>query len=128
MNTWERPAVIHALDMLALDINAWADGKGFNKPPIVLPQDTPEAGQLKLLIKSSMIALMHSELSELLEGLRKPKHIPDENALTNEEEEVADLIIRALHYAGKYDLRIGEAIYRKMQINQGRPYLHGKRF
>lgn len=126
MNTWERPEVIHALDMLALDVNEWAEGKGFNKPLVTVKE--AEAAQLKLLSKSSMIALMHSELSELLEGLRKPKHIPDVNALTNEEEELADLIIRALHYAGKYELRIGEAIYRKMQINQGRPYLHGKKF
>jgi hypothetical protein len=47
---------------------------------------------------------------------------------TNEEEEVADQIIRLLDYAGEYKLRIGECIRAKMMKNEGRPYQHGKAF
>lgn len=74
----------------------------------------------------SKIALMHSELSEMLEGVRKPaqdKHCPE---FTNEEVELADLLIRAADYAGARNLRLAEAIFAKMRVNASRPYKHGK--
>lgn len=75
---------------------------------------------------ASKIALMHQELSEMLEGVRKPgpdKHCPE---FTNEEVELADLLIRAGDYASARGLRLAEAILAKMAVNETRPYKHGK--
>jgi hypothetical protein len=75
-----------------------------------------------------MVALMHSELSEMLEGLRKPhddEHCPD---FTAEEVEMADLFIRAAEYCEARKLRITYAIAAKMLFNMSRPAMHGKKF
>ena len=79
--------------------------------------------------KGEKIALMHSELSEVLEALRKgggqSEKIPE---FTKEEEELADCIIRILDYAGHYKLELAGAILAKMEYNVHRPYKHGKKF
>lgn len=75
-----------------------------------------------------MIALMHSELSEMLEGVRKPgpdAHCPE---FTSEEIELADLLIRAADYAEGRNLRLVGAIAAKMKYNLTRPHKHGKKF
>lgn len=78
--------------------------------------------------KGEMIALMHSELSEMLEGIRKPG--PDSHCplFTSEEIELADLLIRAFDYAEAHKLRLVSAIEAKMTFNESRPYRHGKEF
>lgn len=78
--------------------------------------------------KGEMIALMHSELSEMLEGVRKPgpdSHCP---SFTSEEVELADLFIRLMDYAAGWELRLGHAIIAKMEFNANRPFKHGKAF
>jgi len=78
--------------------------------------------------KMEKIALMHSELGEMTEGVRKPG--PDEHCpeFSKEEIELADVFIRAGDYAAHYELRLIGAIEAKMAFNDGRPYLHGKKF
>ena len=41
-------------------------------------------------------------------------------------EELADVIIASLSVAGKLGIDIDEAVRRKMEINKGRPWKHGK--
>lgn len=75
------------------------------------------------------IALMHSELSEALEGIRKgnprDEHCPDFSSL---EIELADAVIRILDLAGGVGLRVGEAVVAKVAYNESRAYKHGKKF
>lgn len=72
------------------------------------------------------IALMHSELSEALEGIRHGNppsdHIP---TFSSVEEEFADVCIRIFDTCQKRGYRLMEAIEAKMQYNEGREYMHG---
>ncbi|MDR2116044.1 MAG: hypothetical protein LBP87_06660 [Planctomycetaceae bacterium] len=75
------------------------------------------------------IALIHSELSEALEGLRHgnppSEHIPEFSAV---EEELADCVIRLMDWAYGCDWKIPEAILAKMEFNKNRERKHGKQF
>ena len=74
------------------------------------------------------IALMHSELSEALEADRKSldaEHIP---GFSGVEEELADVIIRILDFAGHHQLRLGEALSAKIAYNLTRPFKHGQAY
>ena len=76
-----------------------------------------------------IIALIHSELSEALEGMRHgnppDQHLPE---LSSVEVELADAIIRIMDYAQVGNLKVAEALIAKMQYNKNRPHKHGKLF
>jgi NTP pyrophosphatase (non-canonical NTP hydrolase) len=67
---------------------------------------------------SEKIALLHSEVSEMLEALRDG----DEDKLA---EESADVLIRLLDFTGRRGIDLDHHYHRKMEINRTRPYLHG---
>ena len=73
-----------------------------------------------------LIALMHAELSEALEALRKGDP-PDDKIpeFTGTKAELADVIIRIMDYAERRGLRVAEAIVAKSTMNMCREYRHG---
>jgi len=74
----------------------------------------------------TLIALMHSDLSEALEALRKGNDADDKIPEFNRvEAELAGVIIRIMDMAEKRNLRIAEALIVKKEMNKTRKYKHG---
>lgn len=74
-----------------------------------------------LALAAEKIALIHSEVSEAIEGLRKDKaddHLPHRKSV---EVELADAVIRIADLAGAMQLDLGGAIAEKMAYNSTRP-------
>lgn len=80
----------------------------------------PATGEPKDRNDGEMIALMHSELSEALEGIRKnsdDSHLPHRKSV---EVELADTLIRIFDYAGARNLDLAGAVIEKLAFNQRR--------
>jgi NTP pyrophosphatase (non-canonical NTP hydrolase) len=116
----DEEAFVKLMDEMGAAIYEWAGRKGWNDKPA-------EFG--------TRMALVHSEVSEALEAWRdyhdfgvheepdakhpsgiKPCGIPTE---------LADVIIRILHYCHIYGISVGKEIINKMAYNEERPFMHG---
>ncbi|KQR95195.1 hypothetical protein ASG01_04910 [Chryseobacterium sp. Leaf180] len=81
---------------------------------------TDHSGNLLDKNKGEMISLIHSEVSEALEGERKglmDSHLPHRPM---PEVEMADAIIRIMDYCGRWNYDIGGAIIEKLAYNAQR--------
>lgn len=66
----------------------------------------------------TLLALIHSEVSEALEADRK-------GDTDNFVEELADVCIRIFDLCGSRNIDLEKAIFEKMERNRGRTYKHG---
>jgi NTP pyrophosphatase (non-canonical NTP hydrolase) len=98
-------------DLLAERVNANAHAKGFYETPRRFGET---------------VALIHSELSEALEGYRAgnpaSEHIPQFSAI---EEEYADVLIRIMDDAMEHEHNVAGAVLAKIAFNSTRPHKHG---
>ncbi|UOE54937.1 MazG nucleotide pyrophosphohydrolase domain-containing protein [Cytobacillus oceanisediminis] len=66
----------------------------------------------------TLLALIHSEVSEALEADRKGDQ-------ENFAEELADVLIRIFDLCGAKEIDLDKAVTQKMERNKGRSYKHG---
>jgi NTP pyrophosphatase (non-canonical NTP hydrolase) len=115
MNSNDMPTE-YGLDALAAILHETAIEKGF--------WDSPK----NFDVLGNKLALVHSEVTEVLEAIRKNKG--------SEEivEEMADVLIRTLDIyasmrnAGFVEHSLDECLFKKMEKNKARPKLHGNLF
>lgn len=82
--------------------------------------DKPADPKQLCWLYATKLALVHSEVSEALEGLRKDKmddHLPHRKAV---EVELADAVIRIFDLAGAMGLDLAGAMIEKLAYNQKR--------
>lgn len=115
MNSFEM-VTDYGLDALAATLHQTAVEKGFWE------------GEVTHDKIGNKLALVHSEVTEVLEGIRKSK---GSEAIV---EEMADIVIRLLDlYAAMRDENmiehsLDEVLDKKLNINKERPRLHGNLF
>ena len=84
--------------------------------------------------KGELIALIHSELSEALEELRKPLQNVTEVYYNLQGKplgvpiEMADVVIRVADFCEAFGIDLEAAILEKTAFNRTRAHMHGKAF
>jgi NTP pyrophosphatase (non-canonical NTP hydrolase) len=102
------------LNKMAEKIHETACEKGF--------WDAADSGDFNIeFVYGTKLALIHSEVSEVLEAMRADQwHLVPE--------ELSDIIIRVLDLAAGLGYDLQDVIEGKMKKNADRPFLHNKAF
>lgn len=106
---WNKSEEAIAAQAILDSDNAPVEGSPLHK--ILVKQANEERNPLELQ------ALMHSEISEALEGVRKDQMDDKLPHRKMEEVELADVIVRVLDYAGGRGLDVGGALVEKLIFN-----------
>lgn len=117
-------AECNVIDRLAARMYRGAADHGFHEGEAIGP-DAITTERMGLFC-----ANLHGEVSELWEACRKGvlhNECDKGISLTNAEEELADIVIRAMDTAHALGISLGGAVAKKSKYNEGRPYKHGKR-
>jgi hypothetical protein len=145
MSQEQLPQIANSVDAYAQYILGWAIRKEFRKvcdvcngtkkvnSLVVIGSKIPcrycLSSGVELRNFGEQLALVHSELSEMLEAHRSGvAEKPDEKCpdFTRVEIEAADVIIRMLDLAAAQNWRLGPAVEAKMAFNETRPIRHNK--
>lgn len=110
----ELQKVIHAI---AKDHGFWDQAEHVVRDPVL---GDVEGRVSNPSIIPEKLALIHSEVSEALEDFRKDN-------MDHFGEELADVVIRVLDLAEWLGIDLEQEIERKIEINKGREFMHGKR-
>lgn len=119
-----------AVDRIASKMYEVSVTHGFHEGEVV----GPEAGTVERV--AIFIANLHGECSELWEATRKGRLFENcdkdfsslgLSVLNNAEEELADIVIRAMDTAHTLGVQLGRAISIKTAYNRQRAYKHGKK-
>jgi hypothetical protein len=107
-----------------------AEDSGEN-PRLINQDDIDKLKHIASILRNNIVgtklALIHSEISEALESLRKDggaAGILDGQG--NVPEELADAIVRILDLGSIIKSPLGDHLVHKMEVNQERPHMHGK--
>jgi NTP pyrophosphatase (non-canonical NTP hydrolase) len=115
----------HYLFDLAFAAHDNAKRKGFNGAQELVDKlleynriTKEEHSTLTTYVKLAKVALIQSELGEMVEAIRRGDY-------DNEQEEASDVIIRLADYDGGYGLDLHTGVEKKMRKNLERPHMHG---
>jgi NTP pyrophosphatase (non-canonical NTP hydrolase) len=111
------------MDFYARRCRRIAADHGFTCPDYIMGELDPEEvrrGEISLTdMTLSKLALVHSEVSEMVEAARK-------GDFEGFQEEMADVFIRLFDMAGAMNIDVEHHIQEKMRKNEARPFKHGK--